>query len=739
MRASIGFPLRSPSRLAGTLALLFCVGAAWAGFDSPAGVPDACKRYDGEPLGRAGTYPQTTIDKLKAKYGIGDAAAKAKIDAMRKNIEKAKDLVAAQDAAIGQCLKDACASGRLCIDFKSTNAYASTLPDGTKDCKKDKVNVGVDKAGCAEFECWDPNLYWLFTSLLHEGKHMIQDYAVAVANDPVNVYEVEVTEDAAAAGDCKATVKKKKKSACNEIEAAELENGVIDMMKGPLKKIAEGMPPGPLPRGAAGMLIMFVQSAPDPKKAAKDMLDAICKNKQGNDNHIACQKERKAAFDTFLASGGTAADKKAMNDAIKKTRWFTIFPNNPNWGPITAVTTGGSTGGKVEQTTGSTSQTLDTGLLRATDVYYVAEHVAIVAGVDAGETGVLLLYLDRDQDALLDADSRTELVVSDLLRGGIALTPDPSSGDLLAFGAEDNEVYRLQDLDGDGIPETLSDSPATAVSANLENIYALDLSDGGRELYGRLFGNDDAFADAEMVRFSDTDGDGFFESETVLNVAATTVFSTAFVGMPEDGQWTAELSAPSLAFVEVWCVDEGGRTLQFLGDGQANARGTVTVSFPRSLMLGDLVATRDLVNGIVSQPVEVQPSGSSTLVPDVPSLSATTGGAQALAFDGGRELAGQGYLLLGSLSGTIPGFELAGLHVPLTPDAYTAATLELAGSGPFVNTSGTLDDQGRATAGVRFGPLAPAVVGRGLYHAMVVFGDNGPLFVSNPVVLTVTP
>jgi hypothetical protein len=484
---------------------------------------------------------------------------------------------------------------------------------------------------------------------------------------------------------------------------------------------------------------MAVQGAPDPKKAAMDLLAAICQEKAGNDNHIACQKERKKAFDDYLASGGTAADKKKMNDAIKKTRWFTVFPGDPTWGPVTNVTTGGARGGVIHQTTGSTEQDLDTGLLRATAFHYVNQTTVVIAGVDHGENGVFLLYFDEDGDALLDAETRQELFTTSLLRGGVELTQDIATGDLLAFEAERNNVFRVSDFDGDGIPETVHGAPATAPSANLENAYAFEVSESGQELYGRYFGEDDAFADDEVLAFSDLDGDGFFETEEVLPVFTSAMFATAFVGMPEDGQVKAVLSAPALAFVEVHCVDEQGRELEFLGSGQADEHGRIGLTLTRPLMLGNLVATHDLTNGMISQPVDVLPSATSTLIPRSVSLAASTGGAQVLRFHGGAENAGRNYLLLGSLSGVLPGTEVSGLHLPLNWDAYTDATLHLANTGSFVNTLGLLDDQGEAICAVGFGPLSSAVAGRSLYHALVVLDGESPLRVSNPVALTIVP
>ena len=100
-----------------------------------------------------------------------------------------------------------------------------------------------------------------------------------------------------------------------------------------------------------------------------------------------------------------------------------------------------------------------------------------------------------------------------------------------------------------------------------------------------------------------------------------------------------------------------------------------------------------------------------------PSVSAATGATVALELDGGPHMAGWAYLMLGSISGTTPGFPLAsGQVLPLKPDAYTQ--LILTGGAPLSGGAGLLDEAGRATTSLAL-PAAPSFVGLRVFHAWI--------------------
>ncbi len=112
-------------------------------------------------------------------------------------------------------------------------------------------------------------------------------------------------------------------------------------------------------------------------------------------------------------------------------------------------------------------------------------------------------------------------------------------------------------------------------------------------------------------------------------------------------------------------------------------------------------------------------------------LSRASAGTQNLALDFGLAHANRGYLILGSLSGTVPGFVLDGQLVPLVPDAYFLYTVQAAGLPPLLGGVGMLDASGRAQASFTLpAGLPPSVVGLSLWHAAIVYEPSGaPPFV----------
>ncbi|MCB9869872.1 MAG: SBBP repeat-containing protein [Planctomycetes bacterium] len=102
------------------------------------------------------------------------------------------------------------------------------------------------------------------------------------------------------------------------------------------------------------------------------------------------------------------------------------------------------------------------------------------------------------------------------------------------------------------------------------------------------------------------------------------------------------------------------------------------------------------------------------------------GGMQKLTVDAGVGLAGQPYIIAGSVTGTVPGFDLFGVHVPLNLDRYTDITIAFGGTSPFVGYRGVLDTGGRAAAALVV-PVVTGVSKLRLDHAYVVANANGRL------------
>jgi hypothetical protein len=103
-------------------------------------------------------------------------------------------------------------------------------------------------------------------------------------------------------------------------------------------------------------------------------------------------------------------------------------------------------------------------------------------------------------------------------------------------------------------------------------------------------------------------------------------------------------------------------------------------------------------------------------------VGVTAGGQVDFTLRAGAAHAGRMYLLLGTLSGTVPGQTAGAVHVPLNSDFWFMATLGAPNSPVLVNTLGNLDAAGAATAALVLPPgVATVLIGLTAHHAYVVY------------------
>ncbi|MEM7205858.1 MAG: aryl-sulfate sulfotransferase [Planctomycetota bacterium] len=117
-------------------------------------------------------------------------------------------------------------------------------------------------------------------------------------------------------------------------------------------------------------------------------------------------------------------------------------------------------------------------------------------------------------------------------------------------------------------------------------------------------------------------------------------------------------------------------------------------------------------------------------------------GANALfALEAGSAFAGDIYAVLGSASGTSPGFTLQGTPVPLNFDTYTLGMLRVIGAGPLQSWAGVLDSTGGGRASFNLTRVPPGVIGLTVHHAMCTLdATTGALVAaSNAVPLAFVP
>jgi hypothetical protein len=123
---------------------------------------------------------------------------------------------------------------------------------------------------------------------------------------------------------------------------------------------------------------------------------------------------------------------------------------------------------------------------------------------------------------------------------------------------------------------------------------------------------------------------------------------------------------------------------------------------------------------------------------DTYAIAVSAGAAVDFSLDAGATHALRTYLLLGSLSGTEPGYVLPGGEVlPLNWDVLTDTILLLLGTPWCSNFMGDLDVDGKAGASLNTGPLDPGLVGVTAHFAFLL---GMPFdFTSNAIAVTFEP
>jgi hypothetical protein len=121
--------------------------------------------------------------------------------------------------------------------------------------------------------------------------------------------------------------------------------------------------------------------------------------------------------------------------------------------------------------------------------------------------------------------------------------------------------------------------------------------------------------------------------------------------------------------------------------------------------------------------------------------SVAAGVVIGFTLEAGAENGNRPYLLLGSLSGTSPGFVLPGGTVlPLNWDLLTDVIMLCLGTPICKDFLGALDGDGKAAAELNtFGPVDPILIGETAHFAYCLRGWPGFNFVSNPIGVTFEP
>jgi hypothetical protein len=123
---------------------------------------------------------------------------------------------------------------------------------------------------------------------------------------------------------------------------------------------------------------------------------------------------------------------------------------------------------------------------------------------------------------------------------------------------------------------------------------------------------------------------------------------------------------------------------------------------------------------------------------DVTTVTESLGGQVNFSLDAGAANAGRTYLMLGSITGSVPGTPLPGGQaiLPINWDVFTGIVISLLNTPVFANFQGNLDGSGKGAATMNLGPI-PGAAGLTMTFAFAVAPPWD--FASNGVEITVIP
>ncbi|MFH2000040.1 MAG: hypothetical protein ABIK28_10180, partial [Planctomycetota bacterium] len=221
-----------------------------------------------------------------------------------------------------------------------------------------------------------------------------------------------------------------------------------------------------------------------------------------------------------------------------------------------------------------------------------------------------------------------------------------------------------------------------------------------------------------------------------INYNAGTTSLMGFVDTPNPQTATIELF---MARPDPMLHGEGE---WFVGSTIPDAAGNWNFS-TQLLVPGDWVTatTTDQSSNSSEFCLNVQVPGSPTLWSMVRTIPMQEGGYINFALTAGPGNANRWYLLIGGVSGILPGTLLPGgmVTLPVNMDAFTSFFLfPLLNTPVFANFLGQLDPLGNASAQLNtLGPLPPTAVGLYMHYAYCM---NNPFnFASNPVAIEIMP
>ena len=300
---------------------------------------------------------------------------------------------------------------------------------------------------------------------------------------------------------------------------------------------------------------------------------------------------------------------------------------------------------------------------------------------------------------------------------GSVLRVYPGANNSDHFGTS---VELVPDIDGDGVPEHVIGSPRHKVFG--QQLGAVFVYSGATGLQltlmtgavGSRFGTRVASSD-------DMDGDG--QPELVVSACACVNVGPS-TGTPGAVEIRSPLDGALLGRIEGAPLVGFAYSVDTLGDLNGDGVGEFVFGNHWDDTLGMQTGS-----AAVASYSDLALSAGEHLV------SVASGGATPLSISAGPAHAGEIYWVIGSISGTEPGRDVNGVHVPLNLDAFTSNTIANPNSHWMQNSMGNLDGNGDAAATVLIpgGEFGPAFVGLTGHFVVGVLTGSGLVFASNPV------
>ncbi len=119
---------------------------------------------------------------------------------------------------------------------------------------------------------------------------------------------------------------------------------------------------------------------------------------------------------------------------------------------------------------------------------------------------------------------------------------------------------------------------------------------------------------------------------------------------------------------------------------------------------------------------------------DVHEIPINAGGTQNLTVNASKAHANRLYWIFGSITGTTPGVNLLGVHIPLNPDLYTDIALGSVNTTVWTNFRGTLDSNGLAAASFNVPANLAIPPNLTIHHAYVVYDASGRVYMASNAV-----